>query len=659
MKKFFAALFFTAVMLSLSAVCFAQDIVPCIFVNGNMLACGSDFAVSGGRVYGKAQRLSEIFGYTLSTDDYGFVHSFSDNTRTVTYDSYAGTVNIGDRHSFAYQISDSAYVPYEEDNSGASFIPLRMLCEAFGMPIEYDVEKNEIYITKNDYQKGLDNPSGVAIVWKNGKYGLMNSENTLIMNCRYDDINNYDNPLLFKATENHRYGLIDTKGNLITNVEYSGITYVSESEIYLEKGRLKGMCDIQGNIVIPVAYNDIVYCGNMIAMVKPDNRWCLYFCSTGAFGEKSYDNVYKITAGVQTDNIYIKGYYVEKNGMWGYIDSFGNVIIDLKYEALDKFDENGRARMIQNGKVGIIDCGGKVLIPPVYDYVAPFGNLEITVAQVGNKYGAIDKNGDVAIPFEYDYIYPFNDMPSAICYKNGRFAVLSTDNTLLTDFKYSYAEEFNAGMALVYDNGYGFVDHRGNEIVECVHDEIRQGSALSMFLKSNGRWALFSSFGKNLTGFIYESAGPFSNGLSAVGISAGNKTLYGYVNDSGDMIIPHIYDSAQDFDYGKAIVSQNGKYGIVDVEGNVIIPFEYMGFNPSYDHNLIAAASANGNWGIISFDNSTVLGFNYDYVFEFQNGFAPVLKSGMYAAVNTDGKFVVAFDYKTAQEALDAAMNKK
>jgi len=497
MKKYLAVLMMVAAIMVISSVCFASDIVPCVFVNGNMLETGDDFELREGTVYGRAQRLSEIFGYTFSSDVDGFVHSFSDNVRTVTYDSYAGTVNIGDRNSFAYRIFDNAYVPlYSIDEAEKTFIPLRMLCEAFEMPILYNEDKNEIYITKNVYQKGLYNSSGTAIVWQNGEFGLMNTYGTLVANFEYERISNYDNPELFKVMSDRRYGLCDSNGNFVVDIDYTEIDYVSDGEIYLIRNNKKGMCDATGKIIIPVEFEDIVFCGNSIAMVKTGAGWHLYYCSDNTFGDEFYDNVYKLTAGIQTDNALIMGYYVEKKGKWGYIDSFGNKVIDLKYEALDKFDRNGRARMISNGKVGIIDCGGKVIIPPGYDFIHPFGNLNITVAQVGAKYGAIDKNGNAVIPFEYDYIYSFNDAPSTICYKDGKFAVLSTDGALLTGPVYSYAEEFAGTLALVYKNGYGFVDHSGKEVVECIHEEVKRGSALSMFLKLNGRWALFSSGGK-------------------------------------------------------------------------------------------------------------------------------------------------------------------
>ena len=41
-----------------------------------------------------------------------------------------------------------------------------------------------------------------------------------------------------------------------------------------------------------------------------------------------------------------------------------------------------------------------------------------------------------------------------------------------------------------------------------------------------------------------------------------------------------------------------------------------------------------------------------DYIFEFTDGFAPVLQNGKYGAVNTAGKIVVPIKYNSADDAL-------
>ena len=50
---------------------------------------------------------------------------------------------------------------------------------------------------------------------------------------------------------------------------------------------------------------------------------------------------------------------------------------------------------------------------------------------------------------------------------------------------------------------------------------------------------------------------------------------YGFIDNTGQVVIPPKYDLAWDFSEGLARVSQNGKYGFIDKTGKVVIPLKY------------------------------------------------------------------------------------
>lgn len=626
-----------------------QALVPSVYINGVVQENTDSYILHDGTLFVLPNEVHNILKLKLSTDENNIVYTFSNPVRSITYDSKTGTVNISDRHSFAYNVMENACLSYEFNSE--IYIPLRILCESMDIGVEYKALNHSVHITYPDYCTGFYNQDGVAVASKGSKYGLVNSDGVVVLPFEYDDISNYDTPSLFKLIQNHRCGLASAQGKLLTDIIYNETEYVSPEKIYLRIDDNVGICDIDGRIIVPVKYEDAAYSGNLIAMVKEGSRWYLLNCTSGLLSETQYNEVYEIRTGIHTDNNMIKGYYVKKNGKWGCIDSFGNTVIQTKYEGLDKFDLKGRARVIYNGKFGIVDCGGSEIIPTGYDYIHPFGNLNVAVAQIGSRYGAVNLDGSVAIPFEYDYIYSFADNPSTVAYKNNEFSIILTDGTKVTDKTYRYIEEFKNGIALAYGDGYGYIDLYGNEVIDCIHSDVKQGTAISVFLKKDDKWALFLPNGENVSGYVYNNAGDFENGLSAVSMIIDGKEKYGYVNDSGDTIIPFEYSFAQKFRYGKAIVSKNGKHGIIDYEGNAVIPFEYTGFNPSYDYNVIAAADKNSKWGLISFDNKIITPFVYDYIFEFDSGYAAVLKDGKFGVIDVYGSIVAPIEYKTAQDA--------
>ena len=651
MKKSLLVLIISVLVILVSPLAISgADYIPEIMINGAEVADIYDECIFvNSTVYVSPDGIARTFNLALSVDSESVVYTFSNKVRTVTYDAISGSVNISDRNSFMYNVVDDAFPSYMQN--GEVYIPVRMICYGLYMDVNYVREYNRIEITGISDCVGLFNSDGSAVAYRGGKYGIVNSNGDVLLKFSYDAISNYDNNSLYKITYNHKHGLSDSRGKILADVIYSEITYESSACIYLESDNLKGMCDIGGNLVIPVYYDDIVYCANRIAMVKLGGKWYLLDCSNDELSFETYDEVYKITAGIQSDNHMIQGYYVVKNGKWGCVDSFGKTVIDIKYDALDKFDTFGRARVIFNNKFGVVDCGGKVIIPTAYDYIDTFDCLNVTVAQVGTKYGIIDYNHNVIADFEYDYIYPFKNATSTVAYKDGKFGIISTNGTHLTDFKYRYMEDFKDGMALAYDEGYGYINHYGYEVIKMDHDEVKQGTTTSVFLKKQNRWALYSSSGYNLTGYNFTSANNFSNGLAAVSVTTSLGESFGYVNDSGDIVIPFIYSMAQNFKYGKAIVSKGRNSGIIDIEGKEIIPFIYTGFNPSYDYGVIAAANENSKWGLIGLDNRKIVDFEYDYIFEFADGYAYTLKDNRYGIVDEFGNVLADAEHKTKEDA--------
>lgn len=50
---------------------------------------------------------------------------------------------------------------------------------------------------------------------------------------------------------------------------------------------------------------------------------------------------------------------------------------------------------------------------------------------------------------------------------------------------------------------------------------------------------------------------------------------YGFIDTNNNIILPFIYDAANNFEYGYAIVALSNKFGIIDSSGNLKIPCIY------------------------------------------------------------------------------------
>ena len=76
---------------------------------------------------------------------------------------------------------------------------------------------------------------------------------------------------------------------------------------------------------------------------------------------------------------------VEANGLKGFVDKDGNVIVPIKYTQVEKFDnirKNWSLVKDSKDKLGFIDKTGKEVIPVVYDNIEAFVKKQTVIANV-------------------------------------------------------------------------------------------------------------------------------------------------------------------------------------------------------------------------------------------------------------------------------------
>lgn len=123
----------------------------------------------------------------------------------------------------------------------------------------------------------------------------------------------------------------------------------------------------------------------------------------------------------------------------------------------------------------------------------------------------------------------------------------------------------------------------------------------------------FNTHGKNEYIFSLMVRKLVSNGLMAY---KNKKGLYGFMNESGEIVVPCTYSLVRPFDNtGHAVVVKNGKVGYIDKKGNVIVPIKYeSGLNEFVDGKTFVILD--GNLLIIDDQGNVIkeVGKGYDTV---------------------------------------------
>jgi hypothetical protein len=380
---------------------------------------------------------------------------------------------------------------------------------------------------------------------------------------------------------------------------------------------------------------------------------------------------------------------------YGFIDMTGELVIPYMFSSADCF-HNGVARATIRGKTGIIDTTGQVVVPFEYTSIGGWGNWGrpftdgLAVARIGDwstgRAGVIDITGNIIIPFEFSgisiqeggLIYARQGEGSTV-----RAGILNRHGEVVVPFEYGHIESFHEGLAAVsIDGKVGFIDESGELVIPLQHGSTgirgvdprwwsrwsHHGSFEDGFavigrnLNAGYRWepneyGLIDRMGNVVLPFEFDLIHSFSEGLAVVGVGEviyadddewGDLFhTYGVIDTSGNFVIPMgDFDYINSFSGGVATASRDGQVGLIDRDGNVILPFEYNWIG--YFENGMASASKDGQHGLIDRDGNVLIPFGeFSSIGRFENGVATARQDGKIGIIDRDGNVIEPFIYSS------------
>lgn len=126
------------------------------------------------------------------------------------------------------------------------------------------------------------------------------------------------------------------------------------------------------------------------------------------------------------------------------------------------------------------------------------------------------------------------------------------------------------------------------------------------------------------------------------------KGKFGVINQSGDFILPPVYDSWLFFSEGLADVEFGGKYGYIDKTGKVVIEPVYWNAH-CFKDGLAPVAKEEGKWGYINLAGEVVVPFQYELAEPFHDGMGRITINGLYGYINVTGQLVIPPLYFVAE----------
>ncbi len=251
-----------------------------------------------------------------------------------------------------------------------------------------------------------------------------------------------------------------------------------------------------------------------------------------------------------------------------------------------------------NGKFGFTDEEDNWVIQPVYDEITEFYGLSFAFVKSKGKWGLIDQQNTTILPFDYSKVifdeYLLGDEQNVIVVKNNKYGIVSrTTGKILIDCIYEKPFEFTDGiiphlgnLSVVYrNNKAGLINEKGVEFVPCIYDggKIPFQDMYNDYYataKQNGKTGVIDTLGHLVVPCSYDEINT-SEDLELLDVIKNKKHGIFSLRTGKELVAP-LYDEEIVFDGDYAIVQQKKKYGAIDKEGKVIVPFTFRNDDEVY-----------------------------------------------------------------------------
>lgn len=534
---------------------------------------------------------------------YNSASGFSENLCAVRKDNKWGYINTKGEIVIPFQYSKAKN--FNEGRAAVSVATNKSYTEEdyyFSKDKWGVIDTKGTYIVSPTYQNIVDYSNGVAAVQKDGFYS-----NTFT--------DNFDSPYEFGSAG--KWGLIDLNGKIVIEPNYGSI-YAKHYPLILINDSCDhtihgmgwecsrdGVIDIRENWIVPYQ-NDSSYIDIQRNLIKVKET---------------------------TKNPYC--YVVDR--MLNKVDSTLSVEYEPTRSSLPSFDENNYAytaiglSQMKNGK--LTDANSDLVLYARYDEAIQlaYKTKKQTLYNrpvYSTKYFGVDKERNIvfelssALSKKIEALYLHGAFSEGLCWIKTSYdscVYINVKGEIVAHLPYSEAGDFCNGFTKV---------KKGNKFI-----------ILDRF---------FTPVSENQ----FNDLGNFDkNGLAKFKNEDG---LYGFLDTTAKIIIPAVFHSTTEFNVdGYSIVAQkqDGKYlmGIINTKGEYLFNLQSNYTLELISNNLIKAGkhmdkSTSLKYGYIDFNGNIVIPFSYKEISNFKNGYVIGNRGGYanyeYELLNDRGEIV-------------------
>jgi len=216
-------------------------------------------------------------------------------------------------------------------------------------------------------------------------------------------------------------------------------------------------------------------------------------------------------------------------------------------------------------------------------------------------------------------------------YKKKNFEILHTSNS---GYEYYADAKWH----------WGYKDSVGNTVIKAKFHMARKFKEERAIVRLYDEFGIIDEKGKWILKPNYKDIGDFSEGLANV-ISNGGC---GYVDRNGNIKIDLIYDHAEPFKNGLALVWKGVRRNYIDKTGKPVLS-DWKKYDFIYEFSEgYAPVLSWKSFGFIDSLGNEAIELKYQKAYPFSDGFALVKLDDKFGFINHSGKFAIKAEFDTA-----------
>lgn len=501
------------------------------------------------------------------------------------------------------------------------------------------------YTYTSPFKNGIGKIVNATRFGYDNKYGFVNEAGQVILEPNAREVSVIDSSGLVKIRgQNFLYGLINTNGEWILPMKYLNLEIETDFIKVENLNHEASLLNLHGKVIVDFKFSQFYFHEQQSSdsnhiVVESEGNFGLIRVLNEKFEilvEPKYKNLKALN-----DQFFI----ASSNNLYGIINSRNNTVIPFEYDSI-KMQSNyiiTQQHTLYQTKIKIIEN-----VPEPDTNLIYTSKLKSRIIE--KEYD--DKNKIV-------YYLMSQEHKDRLSYRNqealkkgimrAQYSLFDSNGQCIISQQYGTIQVINNNLIQIgFDDGIRLYNKDGRRISEAVYYDIERSKEDLMVVRQKVEEDLIPD--THPEKFLFQ-------------ILDKKHFKCGFINKTGEVIIPLIYDNANSFQNNVAAVKQNGKWALINKKGEPLTEFKYdylyfSGENRYTFHQDTLKGLLNnggveivpGTYQLTSRDSELNLHREY-YEINFKNGVAEIYKiiqdpwQILKTVIDTNGSLLLPFLY--------------